>query len=133
VTFLSYHLMATKMVGQPWPAKFWWWQKQIEGVDMEAHIYRRLSSYVVLLYLLQLASTPGIHVQIWLTMMTRSARQPECRVGQFALLGFLRPPLRSTLWYGCWRSSSATLLEISVKGLNEGLQKIGLRCQTRAM
>jgi hypothetical protein len=51
--------------------------------------------------------------------------QKECRVGRFALLGFLRPPLRCTLWCGCHRSSWATLLEISVKGLSEGLKKIG--------
>jgi len=62
---------------QRWPAKFWWWQKQFKGGDMEAHIYRRLSSYAALWYLLQLASTPGIHVQTWLMTMTKSVGQPE--------------------------------------------------------
>jgi hypothetical protein len=52
--------------------------------------------------------------------------QKECRVGWFALPGFLMPLLRCTLWCGWWRSSWATLLEISVKGQSEGLKKIGV-------
>ena len=46
-------------------------------MDMEYHIYRRRSGHAALPYLLQLASTHGIPVQMWLMMVTRSVWQPE--------------------------------------------------------
>ena len=45
-------------------------------------------------------------------------------LNQFALLYFLGPPLRCALGCGCQRSGYATLLEISVKGLIEGLKNM---------
>ena len=65
---------------------------------MEAHISRRLSSYAALLYLVQLASAPGIHVQIWLTMMTRSVGQPEgVQSGLVCTPGFSDAPIKMHL------------------------------------